>query len=101
MAQESKVHKYFLGGVLVDIVIILLVFLIVLLPMALNYNGKCFNPIGLDTFSSACDFTEYIWQGILMLFFAAFVFWWVVIPLLLIPPVVGLIIGFYKSKALV
>ena len=100
MATESKVGKYFLRGVLMDVIIIALVFLVVLLPMALNFNGKCFNPIGLDTFSSECTFSNYLLQGVFMILFAAIVFWWAVIPLLIIPPLVGLIIGYYKSKAI-
>jgi len=99
MITKSKVGKYFLGGVLVDISLIAVVFLIVLLPMALDFNGRCFNPIGLDTFSSECTFLEYLFQGVFMILFAAIVFWWVVIPLLIIPPLVGLILGFHKSKA--
>ena len=99
MTTESKVGKYFLRGVLVDVAIIGLVFLIVLLPTALNFDGKCFNPIGLDSFSSECTFSAYLLQEVFMIFFAAIVFWWAVIPLLILPPLVGLIVGFHKSKA--
>ena len=90
--------RYFLAGLTTDAILIGIVLLIVLGAAALSYEGRCFNPIGLDTFSSDCSFMSYLLQELLIVLLLAIYAWWIIIPLLLLPPLAGLIIGYYKSS---
>ena len=97
MEIKSRAVRYFLAGLTADAILIGVVLLIVLVSAALSYDGKCFNPIGLDTFSGDCSFMSYLLQELLLILLVAIYAWWIIIPLLLFPPLAGLIIGYYKS----
>ena len=97
MELKSKAVKYLLAGLATDALLVAVVILIVLVSAAFSYDGKCFNPIGLDTFSNDCSFFDYLLQELLLILIVAIYAWWIVVPLLLVPPVAGLIIGYYKS----
>lgn len=58
MGLESKAVKYLLAGLATDVLLVGAVILIVIVSAAFSYEGKCFNPFGLDTFSNDFPFSD-------------------------------------------
>lgn len=96
MGERAEAFKYLLVGLKVDALIVGTACLLVLILSVVSFDGRCPDFLGGST--KVCSFSEYLKFNFgLTLILAVFLFWWIVLPALLIPPLLGLIIGYYKS----
>ena len=97
MKPKSKVLKYFLLGLTFDVLIIVVLCLSVLISSLHSYAGKC-PDIFFATYDE-CARSDYVSLNFIWLFIALVVVgWWISLPLLLAPPLVGVLLGSYKSR---
>jgi hypothetical protein len=84
-------------GILVDLAIVLSALLYVVVRGALSFNGTCFAPFSLDTLSRPCTLSEAVLLEPVLLFVLASVLWPITMIVLIIPPAVAGLIGFFRS----
>ena len=89
---------YFKKGLLIDAAVVVAFFLWCLVSTILIYDGTCSNPGFMGGPSRSCTFFGALSDEIFGLLLISLVsLWWLVIPLLLLPPVIGLLIGLGRS----
>lgn len=98
MRINSKAARFSLWGVALDLIIVLGLLLTVL-SAYISYDGKCPSIIMLDNGYFPCSFSKFLEFNFTLIGVLAIVFWWLTLPaLLLLPPLIGFVIGRYKSR---
>lgn len=98
MAAGARIIRYVFAGILLDLALILSALLYMAARAALSFNGICSAPLSLDAFSRTCTFLEAaLFEPLFLLVLMVLLFWRAVIPLLIIPPLVGLVLGIRRS----
>jgi hypothetical protein len=99
MKIKSKAARYLLWGMALDVAIVLGLILLTILSARISYDGKCPTIIMLDNGYTTCSFWQYLQLNFLFTVMAALLFWWITLPALLLPPLLGFAVGYYKSRA--
>ncbi|SRR6266404_4255401 len=90
----TKPFKYFIWGLIVDVVSLLVYGLYLLVATALNYKGRCgvFWFFGGD--GHPCTFVDYLRQEMEFILFAIVAeLWWLLLPAAALMPVIGYLLG--------
>jgi hypothetical protein len=98
--MATKIRKYILIGLLVDIVVPLAASALLALHAAYTYEGRCITIVFMG--GGPCTRFEYVAQvvGLVWLvgWMAAIENWWIVLPALLIAPLIGYAVGRLRSE---
>ena len=91
-----KPFRYFIRGLIADVIILAAVSLYLLVSIALNYKGRC----GVFWFFGGeghpCPFSEYMRREAGFIFLAILVeLWWIILPVLVVIPALAYLIGRY------
>jgi hypothetical protein len=97
MSVQSRIVRYVGVGILADLAIVLSALLYVVVRGALSFNGTCFAPFSLDTFSRPCTLREAVLLEPVFLFVLASVLWPITTVVLIIPPALAGLVGFFRS----
>jgi hypothetical protein len=96
--METKALRYMLYGLLADVALVLAALLLLAASAAASYDGLCGLGIIFGSGRTPCSRGEYVYEAVTFVsFIALFAGWWLIIPLLLLPPLAGLIIGRRKA----
>ena len=98
MQIRSKAIRYLLWGITIDLIIVLGIVLFLVVSAVLTYDGKCPQIIMLDSGYTSCSLAHYVEFNLMLALLMLLLFWWLVIPALLVPPLVGVALGLYKSR---
>jgi hypothetical protein len=99
--RKGRAVKYLVAGVAFDVLMLAAGFVLAWLMASKNYNGRCVT--GGYVFGGAtyeCTFQEYFRGEVLfgIMLWARYL-WWAVAVVLILPPLLGLIVGLASRKS--
>ena len=100
MGESFFKRNYFLAGLSLDAVLVLLAVSFIVLYRAVYFDGTCSDWSMMSGRRDPCSFSTYILlETLLLLLGGGVALWWLILPALLLPPVVGLVMQVSKPRA--
>jgi len=91
--MNSKGPKYFRLGLLIDLALLMAAVLAIVVGSLVTYDGRC-GSIIMEPTHTPCNIFQYIATELfIFVMLGIFLLWWAILIILLLPPIVGYLVG--------